>query len=249
MKISGKRISELINYDVEVIFDGAQTGTYNMQFDYQRAILHEEGKSLPMLRFYAWNPWAISLGANQKETDFDRESLKKYGFDLVKRPTGGRAVLHANELTYCFVGPISQNITAKDIYREIHFFLVQGLRQLGAKDLEFEKSQPNFNEFYKREAVSISCFASSARYEIEWKGKKIVGSAQRIIGNTVLQHGSVLLGTGYELIAEVANLKDENSRELLRNFIKNHSISMEEILGRKISYNQAIEVFKNLLLC
>lgn len=249
MIISGKKISELFDYDIEVIFDGAHNGAFNMQFDYQRAILHEEGKTLPMLRFYTWEPWAISLGANQKESDFDREKLKEYGYDLVIRPTGGRAVLHANELTYCFVGPISLSVTAKDIYQEIHHFLVLGLRELGTKDFEFEKAQPNFKDFYKREAVSISCFASSARYEIEWRGKKIVGSAQRVFGKTVLQHGSVLLGTGYELISEVANLKDEKSRELLRNYLKNHSISLEEILGRKISYNQAIEVFKNLLLC
>ncbi len=249
MIFTGKRISELFNFDVELILDSHKKGKYNMDFDFQRTLLCEDGKALPMLRFYGWSPWAVSLGANQKESDFHQDKLKDYGFDLVRRPTGGRAVLHANELTYSFVCPLSDNLKPQNVYREIHYFLVKGLKLLGAENLEFEKSQTNFNEFYRRETVSISCFASSARYEIEWKGKKIVGSAQRVYGNTLLQHGSILLGPGYELIAEVANLKDEFAKEILRNHIKSHSISIEEIVGRKIPFEFAVETFNNLLTC
>lgn len=249
MIVLGKRISDLFDFEVELVFDTYRTGQYNMDFDFQRTMQHEEGKALPMLRFYGWKPWAISLGANQKESDFNFEKLKEFGFDLVRRPTGGRAVLHGNEITYSFVCPLKNGIKPQDAYREIHFFLVKGLRMLGTEELGFEKAQTNFNEFYKREAVSISCFASSARYEIEWKGKKIVGSAQRVFGGTLLQHGSILLGPGYELIAEVANLKDETAREILRNHIKNHSISIAEIIGKNVTFEQAMETFKQLLLC
>lgn len=247
MIISGKKISELFQFEVELIFDSHHTGKYNMDFDFRRTIEHEEGKVLPMLRFYGWKPWAVSLGANQKESDFNPEKLQEYGFDLVRRPTGGRAVLHGNEITYSFVCPLNNGLKPQDIYREIHIFLVKGLQMLGAEGLGFEKAQTNFSEFYKREAVSISCFASSARYEIEWQGKKIVGSAQRVFGNTLLQHGSILLGPGYELIAEVANLKDETAREILRKHIKNHSISVEEIVDRQIPFEQALETFKKQL--
>ncbi len=246
--INGKKISPIFNFDVEIIFDAFNPGSYNMQFDESRAIFLEEGKSLPMLRFYGWQPWTVSLGANQKESDFDYSKLKEYGFDLVRRPTGGRAVLHANELTYSFVCKINPELKPQDVYREIHNFLVKGLRELGANDLSFEKSQPDFKDFYKREAASISCFASSARYEIEWQGKKIVGSAQRVIGNTLLQHGSILLGKGYELLAEVANLPNNDVRQYLRNYIKSHSISLSEIVGKEIKYSDAISIFSNLLL-
>lgn len=248
MIVSGKKISELFDFDVEVVIDGHQDGKCNMDFDFQRTQKVENGEDMPMLRFYGWKPWTISLGANQKESDFDQEKLKEYGFGLVRRPTGGRAVLHANELTYSFVCPIENGLKPQDIYREIHIFLVKGLKEIGAKELGFEKSQINFSEFYKRELVSISCFASSARYEIEWKGKKIVGSAQRVFGKSLLQHGSILLGPGYELIAEVAALKDEKAREILRNHIKSHSISVEEIIGEKVTFERAVEVFKNLLI-
>jgi lipoate-protein ligase A len=249
MIVSGKKISELFDFEVELVFDSHHNGKYNMDIDLKRTQLHAEGLAKPMLRFYGWKPWTVSLGANQKESDFNRRKLEDYGFDLVRRPTGGRAVLHANEITYSFVCPLNNELKAHDVYREIHFFLVKGLEMIGAEELGFEKSQSNFSEFYKREAVSISCFASSARYEIAWKGKKLVGSAQRVFGNTLLQHGSILLGPGYELIAEVANLKDETAREILRNHIKNHSISIEEIVGKQISYEQALEIFKKFLLC
>jgi lipoate-protein ligase A len=248
MVFSGKRVSELFDFDFELIIDGKLPGKYNMDFDFQRTQLLEQGKATPMLRFYGWNPWAVSLGANQKESDFNQDKLKEYGFDLVRRPTGGRAVLHANELTYSIICPLN-GLTPQDIYREIHFFIIKGLRLLGAKELSFEKAQANLREFYKRDAVSVSCFASSARYEIEWKGKKIVGSAQRVFGTTLLQHGSILLGPGYELIAKVANLKDETAQKILENHIKNHSISISEIIGKEISYELAVETFKNLILC
>ncbi|ROL60628.1 lipoate--protein ligase family protein [Bacteroidetes/Chlorobi group bacterium MS-B_bin-24] len=246
--IDGRKISLLFDFDVELIFDGLNTGEYNMHFDETRAYEVEQGKSLPMLRFYGWNPWTVSLGANQKESDFDPEKLQMYGFGLVRRPTGGRAVLHANESTYSFVCKLDSQLKPLDVYKEIHIFLVEGLKQLGAEGLSFEKSQPNFNEFYKRETASLSCFAGSARYEIEWQGKKLVGSAQRVLGNTLLQHGSILLGPGYELLAEVANLPDEKSRDYLRNYIKSHSISVEEITGKETNFFQAIETFSKLLL-
>ncbi|MCX7909485.1 MAG: lipoate--protein ligase family protein [Ignavibacteria bacterium] len=247
MVFPGKKISSYFNFEVELILDSHHNGEYNMEFDLNRTLQLEKGETLPMLRFYGWKPWAVSLGANQKESDFDKNKLKEFGFDLVRRPTGGRAVLHANEITYSFVCPLKNGITAQDVYREIHFFLVKGLSLLGADELSFEKAQTNFSEFYKRETVSISCFASSARYEIEWKGKKIVGSAQRVFGNTLLQHGSILLGPGYELIAEVANLKDDFAREILRKHIKNHSISIEEIIGEKVPFEKALESFKKVL--
>lgn len=247
MIIPSKQISKLFDFDVEVIFDGFHEGKYNMEFDWQRTIAHEAKDAIPMLRFYGWEPWAVSLGANQSEEDFDIELCTQYGIDIVRRPTGGRAVLHARELTYSFVIPVNINYNPKEAYREIHFFLLQGLNLLGLTGLNFQKAQPNLNEFYKRKIVSVSCFASSARYEIEWEGKKIVGSAQRVYGNTLLQHGSILLSKGYEQIAKLVKVDNEVHREHLQKFIENHSISIGEILGREITFNQANKSYQIVL--
>lgn len=247
MIIQGKQISKLFDFNIEVIFDGLREGKYNMEFDWQRTIAHETNNAVPMLRFYGWKPWAVSLGANQSEKDFDRELCTQYGIDIVRRPTGGRAVLHARELTYSFVIPVNKNYNAKEAYREIHFFLLKGLNLLGVKGLYFQKVQPNLNEFYKLEIASVSCFASSARYEIEWEGKKIVGSAQRVYGNTLLQHGSILLWKGYEQIAELVKVANEVHRGHLQKHIQNHSISIGEILGREINFDEANKSYRIVL--
>lgn len=247
MIVDGKKISELFEGDFELVDDGLSDGNRNMEIDYQRMLMVEEKRSLPTLRFYGWKPWAVSLGANQKVEDFNTSKLQEFGIDIVRRPTGGRAVLHANELTYSIVMNVNGNLAPQDIYREIHLFIVYGLSRLGVKDLTFGKSQPNFREYYKKEISSVSCFASSARYEIEWQGKKIVGSAQRLVGKTLLQHGSILLGRGYELLPELTNLSSEEMKKNLREHITNHSISVGEILGKEISFNQAKQVFIDIL--
>ncbi len=247
MVVDGQKISELFEEDFEVIDDGLADGNRNMEIDYQRVILVEEKRSLPALRFYGWKPWAISIGANQKIEDFNSSKLREYGIDIVRRPTGGRAVLHANELTYSVVMNVNGNLTPQDIYREVHLFIVRGLSRLGVEDLTFEKAQPNFREYYKREISAVSCFASSARYEIEWNGRKIVGSAQRLVGKTLLQHGSILLGRGYELLPELTNLPSEEMKKNLREHIENHSISIGEIIGKEISFNQAKQAFMDIL--
>lgn len=247
MIIPGKQISSLFDFDIEVTFDGHLSGQTNMSIDWQRTIAHEERKAKPMLRFYGWKPWAISLGANQRETDFDPAKCNEIGIDIVRRATGGRAVLHARELTYSFVIPVNGRLNAKEAYREIHIFLLKGLQQLEVKDLYFEKAQPNLYEFYRREVASISCFASSARYEIEWKGKKIVGSAQRVLGNTLLQHGSILLWKGYEQIVECVKVANEELRAHLKKYIQSHSISVGEILGKEITFEEAVDAYQKVL--
>ncbi len=247
MIIDGNKISKLFEFEIEVVEDGLLDGKINMDKDYQRTLEVGEGKALPMIRFYGWQPWTVSLGASQKPSDIDPERLRQFGFNMVVRPTGGRAVLHGNELTYSIVVPLNNNYTAADIYREVHIFLVKGLEALGVEGLSFEKAQPNFREFYQRNIVSVSCFASSARYEIEWEGKKIVGSAQRVFGNTVLQHGSILLGKGYELLADVVNLRSEDFRSNLKEYIISHSISVSEILNKEVTFEQAKSAFLNLL--
>src|SRR5690606_2653286 len=113
--------------------------------------------------------------------------------------TGGRAILHAQELTYSVVMP-SEGRSIMEVYRQISEALTAGLKSL-APDIGIAKSQPDFQKLY-REPGSIPCFSSSARYEIEFDGRKVVGSAQRRIGSAVLQHGSILIGDAHLALAD-----------------------------------------------
>ncbi|NTW52930.1 MAG: lipoate--protein ligase family protein [Chlorobiaceae bacterium] len=140
-------------------------------------------------RFYSWAPSAVSLGRNQDPGEIDTERCRADGVDVVVRPTGGRAVFHADELTYSFFAetPVSNEV----IYRMVHEAIGNALRQFGVAS-DFCRSQPDFRARYAS-AESVPCFTASARYELQVDGRKIVGSAQRRRGNVVLQHGSMPL--------------------------------------------------------
>ncbi len=246
--IENTKLNELFGPQFEFIADGFHDGEYNMKFDLDRTmgLVHKE--CLPLFRLYAWNPWTVSLGANQKEQDINMDLLKQKEFALVRRPTGGRAVLHAHEITYSAVLNIPKGMTVQDAYRDIHMIIISSLRRMGADSLDFEKSQADFLDFYKNKTLSMSCFASSARYEVEYEGRKIVGSAQKTYNNTLLQHGSILIGQGHEQIAEIANLQSAKERSILRNFIIKHSATIEEILGRNVEYTECENAISSVIL-
>jgi len=244
--IESGKYKNLFGDRFELIDHGYQNGKFNMNFDFQRAIDLQKDNVLPMLRLYAWKPWAVSLGMNQKEDDIDMDLCNKKGFDIVRRPTGGRAVLHAQELTYSVVLKIPNGYNVHDCYRDIHTFLLTGLQKLGCTELHFEKSQPDLKNFYQNRNLSLSCFASAARYEIEYKGRKLVGSAQHNYNGVLLQHGSILLGKGHEQLSDVANLKSDKERQILKRYILNHSTTIENILNRKVEYEEVAKAIKSL---
>lgn len=230
---------EFLGNDFEIINTGYNTGRFNMDFDIKRLEEFRAGKAPAMFRLYAWEPWALSLGFNQKETDIDKSRCRERNIDIVRRPTGGRAVLHSNEITYSVVCKIPEDSSPHDLYRDIHIFLLEGLKKLNIPDLDFEKSQPDFRKLYNRETKAASCFASSARWEIASMKKKMIGSAQRIFSNTLLQHGSILLSPGYEILADIIETDEEDKRISLKEWTKEHSISASEAAGRTIDYDEA----------
>lgn len=238
--INQGKLCDFFSSPFELLDTGINAGQYNMDFDFERSQAVSKKLALPMFRLYGWNPWTVSLGANQREDEIDLKKLNELGFGLVRRPTGGRAVLHANELTYSVVMQLPEGMSAHDAYREIHIILLNGFNKLGC-NLEFEKSQPDFRELYKDQGTSMACFASSARWEIAWNGKKIVGSAQRVFGRTLLQHGSILLGEGSEQLADVAAI-DEDKRKSLKNYLLRHSSTLEQAANRPINYSECAEV-------
>lgn len=221
---------------------GAKPGEFNMNFDLS---LVEKVKSSgnSFLRFYQWQPFAISLGYHQKIDSINLELCKKDSIDVVRRPTGGRAILHADELTYSVVIPLESN-SPHEIYHKINLALIEGFHTYDARleNVELEKAQVDFKNFYKS-SRSIPCFSSSARNEIKFQNKKLVGSAQRVINDVILQHGSILIGDYHKRIVEYLNLSDEE-KHLLKQDLDEKTISLEEILNNDIN----LEKLKSCLL-
>jgi lipoate-protein ligase A len=220
---------------------GANAGAFNMEFDQQLATLFQEGSILPTLRVYGWIPSAVSIGYHQSFDDFNFNKLSVDGIDIVKRPTGGRAILHSQELTYSVVMPI-ENRSLSEIYSFINRGLLEGVRLLGI-DAELSHQGKEFRTFYQT-AESVSCFSSFAKSEIQYQGRKLVGSAQRRFGNTVLQHGSFLLGPDHLHIVEYFSNTEMQTKERMRNYLSAHSIDAQEILGRPVSFDEAVGAIK-----
>jgi lipoyl(octanoyl) transferase len=209
---------------------GFQSGASNMDVDRALAADLLQGRGVPTVRVYQWRPWAVSLGQHQRLLDIDTGKCLDEGIDIVRRPTGGRAILHAQELTYSVVMYAGRR-GILDVYNEISRALVGGLMIYGI-EATLQRSQPNFNEQY-RKASSIPCFASSARYEIEWRGRKLVGSAQRRYGDdVVLQHGSILCGPAHRRLADYLTVKEEEAIADIRRDLHERTVDIEEISGR-----------------
>ncbi len=219
---------------------GFHTGAYNMEYDVALAGKLQRGEILPTLRLYGWKPWAVSLGYNQTEKDINEKKCSEYGFDIVRRPTGGRAILHANELTYSVVmAADGKGIT--EIYSFISKALVAGLSKI-CPEVSYETSQPNFQSLYKKQE-SIPCFSASARYEVQINGKKLVGSAQRRFSSqdlpeVVLQHGSILLGPEHKLLAEILNVEHQEVKEKIVNDIGSKTIDLSSAVRRTVSFDE-----------
>lgn len=218
----------------QVILSGENTGRFNMDFDLQLARSFPEN---PILRLYRWKPYCISIGANQSFDEVDKEKADRNNIDLVKRPTGGRAILHSEELTYSVVFPVELNYSAKAIYNEINLALREGLVFYDSllSKLELEHNQVDFKDFYKEDKSSI-CFAVSAKSEINFNNKKLVGSAQRKIGKVVLQHGSILCGRYHLNIVDYLNV-DESRKDEIRKEISETTIDLKSILHDEINYD------------
>jgi len=223
------------------------SGKYNMRLDELLAERLAAGIGLPTLRVYGWKPYAVSIGYNQNGDDFDVAQCDACGIDIVRRPTGGRAIFHAEELTYSVV-MFSRGKSVNDSYCEISRALISGLRLLGA-DVEFARTEPNLPLLYRSQA-SIPCFASSTRYEIEYRGKKIVGSAQRRYscaeGETViLQHGSVLIGPAHRRLSEFMRADSERSRTTLRECLETKTTELNSVLQRNVSFGEVAGALKS----
>ena len=157
----------------------------------------------PTLRFYRWQCPTVSLGRFQKTTDVDEARIAENGYSLVRRATGGRAILHVNELTYSVAGPIAEPHMAggvMDAYLRFSNALLSGLTILG-----LEAEQAGARARAGRE-LSAACFEMPSAYEITAGGRKLMGSAQSRRKGYVLQHGSLPLYGDVARLVEVLAL-------------------------------------------
>ena len=231
----------LLDKNFLFINTGDHSGAWNMQYDVQQALAMQTNDARPSLRVYGWKPWCISLGKNQVIEDIDVDRAYNDGIDVVHRPTGGRAILHAEELTYSVIMPLGKK-GPTETYKLIGDALASGLQNL-APGVTQVKSQLDFQRLYN-EPNSIPCFSSSARYEIECDGKKLVGSAQRVFGTNgndnaqvILQHGSILLGNAQLRLTDYLNV-DDRTKEVLHHDLVEHTVTMSEICKRTVTFDE-----------
>jgi len=219
---------------------GFHSGQYNMRRDEVLAERLAAGDGSPTLRVYGWKPFAVSLGYNQHRDDLDEAKCASQGIDIVRRPTGGRAILHAEELTYSVV-MYSRGKNVNDSYCEISRALISGLRLLGA-DVDYALTQPNLPQLYRSQAAA-PCFASSTRYEIQHRGKKLIGSAQRRFASdtgedVVLQHGSILIGPAHRRLLEFMRAESQKVRNAFRESLETKTTELNTILERNVSFDE-----------
>ncbi len=215
-----------------------QDGATNMAID--EAILSSvaAGQSPPTLRFYAWRPPCISIGYSQPMRQVvDLEACRRDGVTWVRRPTGGRAILHVDELTYSVALPASDRRVLGGViasYRRLSLGLLVGFRRLGLKAAQAEARQEKAAE------LSAACFDVPSHYEITVAGKKLVGSAQLRRQDVVLQHGALPLSGDVARLVSYLQLSDE-ARASLRAELRRRAVTLSEALGRRVSAGQVAE--------
>lgn len=178
-----------------VVFDPPRDGAANMAVDHALAEAVEPDAG--WLRLYRWVRPTLSLGRNEPAADvYDFARAGRLGIDVVRRPTGGRGVLHDAELTYAVVAPVAAAGRLRAAYAVVHAGLAAGLRSLGADARLAAGVAPG-------PPRAGACFDATAGGEVVAGGRKLTGSAQARIGRALLQHGSVLIDGTQDVVGEL----------------------------------------------
>jgi len=216
-------------------------GAWNMAVD--ESILEHigRGESIPTLRLYAWNPPCLSLGHAQPFSDVDVNRLKQRGWEVVRRATGGRAILHTDELTYSVIAPSNEPRVEGSVL-ESYNRLAQALL-LAVKSLEIPvemKEAVTQDGILRNNPV---CFEVPSTYEITVNGKKLIGSAQARKKEGVLQHGSLPLTGDLTRICQALIFENEAKREEASKRLLERATTIESALGVGVSWEKAQQAF------
>jgi lipoyl(octanoyl) transferase len=226
--------------DWRVIEEFERDGQYHMSRDEALALaMHEDSSAPNVLRLYSWSPAALSLGYQQPERSVDLEACRVHGIDVVRRPTGGRAVLHKNELTYAVIWRVPFEIGIQRSHDLIVEALIESLSALGGKSLMISDSSATIKDAYRPgELSNAACFLSTSRNEVTFNGRKTIGSAQRRFGNVLLQHGSILLNKEHLLLPDLLDLHAAD-RDRMRALLERQTADLSEVFDRQIGIEEA----------
>ena len=201
-----------------------RTGADNMAVD--QSLLDESARSgAAFLRFYGWSPPCLSFGRNEPaSTRYDRAAIERLGIDVVRRPTGGRAVWHDREVTYAVAAPIAAFGSLRESYRAIHARLAIALQRMGVPASLSPDPGSRF------QLAGGACFACTVGGEVVVEGRKLIGSAQLRQGGAFLQHGSILLEGSQDVVAAVSRQPSA---------VSSHT-TLSEVLGRSVTFDEVV---------
>jgi len=226
-----------------LIINSPGEGSWNMAVD--ESILETVAKKEkpPTLRLYSWNPYCVSLGHAQSVADVNLQALKEKGWGLVRRPTGGKAILHADEITYAIIAPEDElrvSGTVLESYQRLSKALLAALIILGIQADSKPKESAN-----RRSSINPICFESPSDYEITFSGKKIIGSAQARRLQGVLQHGSIPLFGDIARIARILNYTSLADQKEAEKNLRLKAGTLKDITHKKISWRDISEALIN----
>lgn len=230
------------------INSGACSGAYNMAMDEALLTMHSVGEIPPVIRFYEWAEPTLSIGYFQQAArDINLEAVRAQGIDFVRRPTGGRAVLHEHELTYSVIVSeqhpnMPTNVT--DAYRVISEGILKGFHQLGM-DAYFSVPESKEQLDDLKKPKSAVCFDAPSWYELVVEGKKVAGSAQTRQKGVILQHGAILLDVDIEKLLSVFHFTSEAQKDSMRAKLVQKAVAINDLTAATITPQQAAEAFKH----
>lgn len=220
---------------------------YNMALDEMLLQWHSEGKIPPVVRFYGWKPAALSLGYFQKtKGKIDVNAVRRHGFGLVRRPTGGRAVLHDDELTYSVIVSErhpSMPASVTEAYRVISSGLLHGFRELGIS-ASFSIPDEQLRQQLKSTHSAV-CFDEPSWYELIVDGKKAAGSAQTRQKGVILQHGSIPLTINEDVLFDLFIYPNDRVRERARRSFNEKAVAINRILPSPVTLEEVKKAFYN----
>jgi lipoate-protein ligase A len=221
-----------------IVETSAHTGAWNMAVDEAIMEAVAADRVPPTLRFYQWDPPCVSLGKRQPLDGIAADNCRRDGTHIVRRPTGGLAILHTDELTYSLMTKADDPRAAGailDSYRQLSQGLVAGLRLLGVP-AKMEPVSPGGSH-----SSSAACFEAPSAYEITSYGRKLMGSAQTRPYGKLLQHGSLPLTGDIGRLAEYLAFADESERQVLAGQLRRRATTLGDLLGRSVSFAQAAD--------
>jgi lipoate-protein ligase A len=213
-------------------------GFRHMSLDHALLLSSQEDGFPPTLRFYRWKPPCLSLGRFQPPGDVDWERCRREGVDVVRRPTGGKAILHLDDFTYSIVLPPRCDLPGSVV--EAYAVVCTGIREaLSSLGLETEIATVSGGG---KAPGSGACFSTSTMADLRCNGRKICGSAQVRHAGGVLQHGSLLLRDNSSLFFRLLAFPDEKERENARRGFVLRSVTLEET-GVSVNWGDLADAF------